>query len=474
MAMNAVTDGARDPYARFWEQLAEVRRQNPDTNFLVTPDEATPGSGIPPSYVYEANAVLVHDDDMHRVRRHTRVGDEDSGVSGVRKLRFGNGTHIPTEVDRLNWLCQRAEPGEHSEHGGPVGRPASPNHLFSIAPVNLCPAGEPRPVPPVTPLWPPPHPLHPHPHPGTAGEGISVLVIDTGFQQEFADSQPLLAGVQSVGAARVLQGPTGLIKEYAGHGTFVTGVLRSAAPGTQVWVSSALQAAGAMLEGDLGGHILQALAAVQDQQNVKEEEKRWPHIISLSGGATSHGNCELKGLKPLFDELATNHTDTVLIAAAGNDGSEHKFWPAAGARTHPGVISVGALRRDGRGRACFSNHGDWVTVFAYGENVINLFPDGNYAYQHDSTPGCRYYSPALYPDCGCVTSTHYGDLVAFDGRASWSGTSFATPLVAGMIAAHMTKIGEKSNARLAAQDLLDRHAETIVDAADQEVLQALI
>ena len=478
--MSSLTDGAPDPFQRFWEQLAEVRRQHPGESFLVEPAEATPGSGIAPRYVYEDGVVLVHEADMPGIRRYTAAPDQDSGVERVRKLMLGPGLHVPTEVNRINWLSQRdpAPPGSGSgsgegggqAHGGrSPRRPASPNHLVSIAPVNLCPAGEPRPVPPVTPLWP-----YPDPGPagvaGAPGAGVSVLVIDTGFQPGFATDLPALADVHLLAGepSRQLTGPTGLIKEYAGHGTFVTGVLRSAAPGTDVTVSSALQFAGAILEDDLGGQILAVLAAAQ------EANGRWPHIISISGGATSQDNQELTGLAPLFDQLATDHTDTVLIAAAGNDGtSEHLFWPAAGALTHPGVISVGALRRDGLGRACFSNHGDWVTVYAYGEQVINLFPPGLYAYQHESGPVCRYYSPALYPDCGCVIGTHYGDVVAFDGVASWSGTSFATPLVAGLVAAHMTKIGETSDARAAARDLLSRCATTMVDAGDQEKLLTL-
>ncbi len=456
--MSSPTDSSREPFQRFWEQLAEVRRQHPGQSFLVEPAEATPGSGIAPRYVYEAQAVLVHEADMPRIRPHTAAPDGPSGAPGVRKLLLDDDVRVPAEVDRLNWLSR-------SDQESP-GRLASPNHLVSIAPVNLCPAGEPRPVPPVTPLWPLPGPQTDV----TAGAGVSVLVIDTGFQPDFAAGQPALADVTLLPGepSRVLVGPTGLIKEYAGHGTFVTGVLRSAAPGTTVTVSSALEFAGAIMEDDLGGQILAILAAAQ------EADGRWPHIISISGGATTHDNRELAGLAPLLDELATNHTDTVLIAAAGNDGSsEHLFWPAACARDHPGVISVGALRRDGLGRACFSNYGDWVTVFASGEKVINLFPPGLYAYQHESTAVCRYYSPALYPGCGCVTSTHYGDVVAFDGVASWNGTSFATPLVAGRVAAHMTRIGETSDARAAARDLLDRCAMTIPDQADQIELLAL-
>ena len=476
--MSTPTSGHHDPYHRFWEQFHAVQQVHaaldPATTLLVEPAEATPGSGIAPRYVYEARAVLIRDADMPAVRLHTASPDVDSGTPGVRKLLLDPGLHVPTEVARLNRVSREAG----QDHGRPAGPMATPSHLVSIAPVNLCPAGEPRPVPPATPLWPYPHqgPTQPgagqpaagsHPVPGT---GVSVLVIDTGFQPDAAAVHPALAGVSLIAGEppRVATDPgTGVIKEYAGHGTFVTGVLRSVAPGTQVTVSSALQNAGAILEHDLGGAILTALDAVA-------VNGRWPDIISLSAGATSQDNQELITLDPLFQRLATEQTHTVLIAGAGNDGtSEHLFWPAASATTRPGVISVGALRRDGRGRACFSNHGDWVTVYAYGEQIINYFLTGFYADQHDSTPACRYYSPPLYPDCGCVQPpTSYGDVVYFDGLASWSGTSFATPLVAGLVAAQMTATGQ-TNARTAARDLLSGSATTISDAGDQEKLLAL-
>ena len=307
--MSTPTSGPRDPYQRFWQQFTEVQRVHaaidPATTLLVEPPEATPGSASPRGTFYEARAVLIREADMPAVRRHTAAPDADSGTPGVRKLLLDPGVHVPTEVDRLN----RASRDGAFDHGRPVGLMATPSHLVSIAPVNLCPAGEPRPVPPATPPW--PYPRHGPTQPGAAqpgagsraaaGTAVSILVIDTGFQPDVAAIHPALAGVRLIDSEppRVATDPgTGVIKEYAGHGTFVTGVL-SVAPGAQVTVSSALQNAGAILEGDLGGKILTALDAVA-------VNGRWPDIISLSAVLTSQDNQEPITLAPLFERLATD------------------------------------------------------------------------------------------------------------------------------------------------------------------------
>jgi subtilisin family serine protease len=97
------------------------------------------------------------------------------------------------------------------------------------------------------------------------------------------------------------------------------------------------------------------------------------------------------------------------------------------------VVSVGALGSDWHGRASFSNFGSWVDVYAPGRDLVNAYTTGTYQ---------------------CHVSPYAGDYRTFYGMAKWSGTSFSTPIVSGLIAARMSATGE--SARTATEAVLER------------------
>ncbi|MGE5830460.1 MAG: S8/S53 family peptidase [Micromonosporaceae bacterium] len=439
---------------KFWAQFDVVKAAaaRHGRRLAVHPLEAESRLDVPPRCVYEKDTLLVTQETANdrAARAHLGFGtpDEDDGWPVKR-------VPVRSTEDVLAKLA-------------PYGGAATLNHLMSICDVNLCPADEPDPVPADT---------EPEPWPADSqgGEGVYVRVVDTGLIPGYEEDFSWLAGVQgppdrhvatfdrrtygpvATGNVAVAAPPETTILPYYGHGTFIAGLIRRVAPATQVYVSNEFSWAGTVTEQDLGKALYRALAGTPR-----------PDIISLSAGGTTHDDRRHLGLAPFLYELRRSD-HTLLVAAAGNEGTERVLAPAvtapplrdilSGGDPNPlwsnPVISVGALRTDYRGRACFSNHGPNVTVYAPGERLANAFASGEYRYVDPSSIDCRYCTPALYYPCTCVTAPPRGAQVRFDRMARWSGTSFATPIVAGLIAEHMTKSGE-SNPRMAAISLLKR------------------
>ncbi|BCB76984.1 hypothetical protein GCM10022251_44650 [Phytohabitans flavus] len=327
-------------------------------------------------------------------------------VDGVRLMWLRDmGTH-----DALN-LVQ--EGNDEFDIAGIGAGWAAPDHMVHISgDAATCPATEPEPVAQGGAPYPP---LATDP---AAGAGVKVVVIDTGFDNDMRAVPHWLRGV--TGETDPLIKHDRVLDPYAGHGTFIAGLVRTVAPRAEVRVLSHFSRGGATWESTLVQNLDHALAT------------EFPDIISMSAGTRSYAG-GLLAFKVFNERRLSQHKGVALVVAAGNDGDRHFFWPAAA----PYTVSVGALGTDWRSRADFSNFGGWVDVYAPGTDLVNAFPDGRFTYQEPPN------IPPTLPQPRVET---------FDGMAAWSGTSFSTPIVAGLIAARMSRTGE--NGRDAAAALL--------------------
>lgn len=200
-----------------------------------------------------------------------------------------------------------------------------------------------------------------------------------------------------IGEADVTWAKDNWLDPVAGHGTFIAGILEQLAPGCEIHVGRAISGLGDAIESDVIQKIL-------DLASLPEDER--PDILSISFGGTALA--EAPALRSAIRKARL--AGIVIVASAGNDGTCEPQYPAA----YRGVIAVGALGPDGP--TPWTNYGEWVDASARGADIVSSF----FADFDGPEPRVNTVDPDR-----------------FEGWATWSGTSFAAPVVAAAIAREM-------------------------------------
>jgi len=216
---------------------------------------------------------------------------------------------------------------------------------------------------------------------GFSGSGVNVCIIDTGVRDDHPALNPLINEID------FFNDDTNADDDN-GHGTHVAGIVASTDPVIKgVAFGSSLLAA-KVLGSDGVGDTSDVVLAIQWCVDNGAD------IISMSlGGDVAYSNSSICDQNEVMAQASNNAVDqgVIVVAASGNDGFNFIIAPACASK----VIAVGAVNDDDV-RAGFSNYGPLLDVVAPGVSINSL-------------------------DLGT-------------GFTTLSGTSMATPHVAGLLA----------------------------------------
>jgi subtilisin family serine protease len=241
---------------------------------------------------------------------------------------------------------------------------------------------------------------------GDAGSGVVVGVLDTGVVRGMFDER-----VRPDANDYDPSVDDGVIENgQGGHGTFVAWQVLRVAPGVSIDPEATCDGSGVTNDVEIAADLRELTSRAR--------------VINLSlGGYTNDNLPPLALSRALAECQARLGDDVVFVASAGNDGTSQPSWPAA----FKDVVAVAAVDHHHR-PAPFSNYGSWVDCCALGVDIDDHYVRGTL----DLADGSKRH---------------------FDGKARWSGTSFASPRVAGAIAAKLAS-GVTTSARVAAAMVL--------------------
>jgi subtilisin family serine protease len=244
---------------------------------------------------------------------------------------------------------------------------------------------------------------------------------------------------------------------YVGHGTFIAGVVHQVCPDAAILPVRVMYTDGEVREWDLVRSLERLLEYhLRGVSGIPGHTPVDVVVLALGFQPEDFDEDDYEGvLRGVLRDL--RRAGVLVVASAGNDGREQPVYPAAWApyvrrvddRAEPlnprdlrpdytPLLVVTASNPNGT-LAGFANDGPWVTSVRPGTNVHSTMPvtaDG-----------------ALLPQTlgeGGRESVDPDDFTS--GFATWSGTSFASPVLAGELAKYLlsSRIAESPGDRVAA------------------------
>ncbi|HEU4422025.1 MAG TPA: S8/S53 family peptidase [Pilimelia sp.] len=222
-------------------------------------------------------------------------------------------------------------------------------------------------------------------------EEVIVGVIDGGISR-WRRSDEWLADVRRTPTnidPLDLMPQDGVLDAMAGHGGFVAGIVAQVAPYAEIRVYRTAGTDGLSTESDVASAMLRAV-------------RDGARILNVSMGCQPADGAPPLGMSAAVEQIRRQHgTDVVIVAAAGNYGDTLPCYPAA----LDGVVSVAGLTAHLEPTK-WSTRGSWITFSTVGEGLLSTYVSIDYLNPPPPT----------------------------EPWAFWSGTSFAAPQVAGLIA----------------------------------------
>jgi hypothetical protein len=245
------------------------------------------------------------------------------------------------------------------------------------------------------------------------GGGPVVVVLDTGWAASDAPSTAFQPPPEHINNGdHPSEDADPFLDPAAGHGTFISGVIRQVELSAQIVCQRVLTTFGDGDEFEIG-------KALDNLHVALREVDLSPQIVNLSFGGYAFDD-RMAFLAQAVRRI--QRRNVVVVASAGNDATCRPTFPAC----LPGVVGVAALDGDGNA-ARFTNYGYWVRASTLGVDIESVFFEWN---GPDAAPAGGGDDPDDF-------SSQW---------AKWSGTSFSGPRVAGLIARQMAQTGSDAPA----------------------------